>query len=253
MCQTGGLFGIKKAIRRWFKEKLSLTHAGKEGDVLIYPEITPDGDKAKGKWLFYMMYAYPRTAQALFWVQGFYENEYVRENGRWKVSLMTWNERMGLAGGGPPLCRYATLRLSPALPCPESPSSFSISFPATLRLLEDTIVILCRFRHGRCHVPVFHELSVFDPENVHDRYVRRLDSVHDVHVQNDVVAICEGANDARFVLRGLSVYRPHEVKHAFGPGFHFRLVLNVVIIKKLACPRILLTIDNYIIEVENHL
>lgn len=92
----------RENIRKWFKEDLSVTHHGKEGDVLVHPEITLNGDKAKGKWLLYMMYAYPRTGQALFWVQGYYQNEYVRENGKWKVSLMTWSERMGLPGSGPP-------------------------------------------------------------------------------------------------------------------------------------------------------
>ena len=92
----------REVIRKWFKEELSITHAGKEGDVLVHPEITLNGDKAKGKWLLYMMYAYPRTGQSLFWVQGFYQNEYVREKGEWKVSLMSWTERMGLPGSGPP-------------------------------------------------------------------------------------------------------------------------------------------------------
>jgi hypothetical protein len=92
----------KAAITKWFKEELSKTHAGKEGDIVIHPIISVDGDKAKGKWLLYMMYAYPRTGQSLFWVQGFYEMEYVREKGKWKISLMSWSERMGLPGGGPP-------------------------------------------------------------------------------------------------------------------------------------------------------
>ena len=92
----------RETIRKWFKEELSITHAGREGDVLVHPEITLYGDTAHGKWLLYMMYAYPRTGQALFWVQGFYENDYVREKGEWKISLMTWSERMGLPGGGPP-------------------------------------------------------------------------------------------------------------------------------------------------------
>jgi len=91
------------AIRKWFKEELSLTHVGKEGDILVHPVISVDGDKAKGRWLLYMMYAFPRTGQSLFWVQGFYEMEYVREKGKWKISLMTWSERMGLPGGGPPV------------------------------------------------------------------------------------------------------------------------------------------------------
>jgi hypothetical protein len=75
---------------------------GKEGDIVVHPVITLDGDTAKGKWLLYMLYSYPRTGQMMFFVQGFYENEYVRENGRWKIRLMTWSERMGLPGGGPP-------------------------------------------------------------------------------------------------------------------------------------------------------
>ena len=92
----------KAAITKWFKEELSVTHAGKEGDIVVHPIISVDVDKAKGKWLLYMMYAYPRTGQSLFWVQGFYDMEYVRENGTWKISLMKWTERMGLPGGGPP-------------------------------------------------------------------------------------------------------------------------------------------------------
>lgn len=92
----------KAAIDKWFKEELSITHAGKEGDIVVHPIISVDGDKAKGSWLLYMMYFYPRTGQSLFWVQGFYDMEYVRENGKWKISLMRWSERLGLPGGGPP-------------------------------------------------------------------------------------------------------------------------------------------------------
>lgn len=89
-------------IRKWFNEKLSITHAGKEGDFVVHPIIELDGDKAKGSWLIYMMYCYPRTGQSLFWVQGYYSMEYVREDGEWKISLMRWEERMGLPGSGPP-------------------------------------------------------------------------------------------------------------------------------------------------------
>jgi len=92
----------KAAIDKWFKEELSITHAGKEGDIVIHPIISVNGDKAKGKWLLYMMYFYPRTGQSLFWVQGFYDMEYVRENGKWKINLMKWSERLGLPGSGPP-------------------------------------------------------------------------------------------------------------------------------------------------------
>jgi ketosteroid isomerase-like protein len=90
------------AIRAWFKEELSQTHAGKEGDVCIHPIIEVDGDAAKGKWLLYMMYFYPRTGQSLFWVQGYYDMDYAREKGAWKIKVMRWSETLGLPGGGPP-------------------------------------------------------------------------------------------------------------------------------------------------------
>lgn len=92
----------KAAIEKWFKEELSKTHAGKEGDICVHPIITVEGDRAKGEWLLYLMYFYPRTGQSLFWVQGFYNMEYVRERGKWKISYMNWTERLGLPGSGPP-------------------------------------------------------------------------------------------------------------------------------------------------------
>lgn len=92
----------RENIRTWFKEELSKTHHGHEGDVCIHPIITVEGDTAKGDFILYMMYFYARTGQSMFWVQGQYDNEYVRENGRWKISVMRWKELIGLPGGGPP-------------------------------------------------------------------------------------------------------------------------------------------------------
>jgi ketosteroid isomerase-like protein len=92
----------KAAIAHWFKNELSKTHSGKEGDVCIHPIITVDGDTAKGSWLLYMMYFYARTGQSMFWVQGYYDMDYRRENGRWKIAVMRWRETIGLPGGGPP-------------------------------------------------------------------------------------------------------------------------------------------------------
>jgi ketosteroid isomerase-like protein len=92
----------KENIRRWFKEELSQTHAGMEGDICVDPIITVDGDKAKGDFMLFMMYFYARTGQSMFWVQGRYDNDYVRENGKWKIAAMRWSEVHGLPGGGPP-------------------------------------------------------------------------------------------------------------------------------------------------------
>ena len=89
----------RESIRTWFK--LSLTHHGHEGDVCVHPIITVDGDTAKGDWILYMMYFYKRTGQSMFWVQGQYDNDFVRE---WAVedSVLRWKELIGLPGGGPP-------------------------------------------------------------------------------------------------------------------------------------------------------
>ena len=92
----------KGAIEKFFKEQIAKIHVGKEGDFEVHPIISVDGDKATGSWVMYIMYFYPRTGQSLFWVQGIYDVEYVRENGQWKFSLLGWRERLGLPGGGPP-------------------------------------------------------------------------------------------------------------------------------------------------------
>jgi ketosteroid isomerase-like protein len=92
----------RENIRAWFKEELSLTHAGMEGDVCVNPIITVNGDTAKGDFMLFMMYFYARTGQSMFWVQGRYNNDFVRENGKWKIAAMRWTEIHGLPGGGPP-------------------------------------------------------------------------------------------------------------------------------------------------------
>lgn len=91
----------KKAIEKHFREEVSQAHIGKEGDVLVHPIISVDGDQAKGEWLFYMMYFHPKTYQSLFWIQGFYECEYMRENGKWKFSLFSWSPRLAPPGCPP--------------------------------------------------------------------------------------------------------------------------------------------------------
>jgi len=92
----------RENIRTWFKEELSITHHGHEGDVCVHPLITVDGDTAEGVWIIYLMYSYKRTGQSMFWVQGQFDMDYIREDGEWKISRMRWKELIGLPGGGPP-------------------------------------------------------------------------------------------------------------------------------------------------------
>ena len=92
--QFGGLIKGKAKVAKFFKEMLPQIHIGKEGIFAIHPQITVDGDRAKGNWLMYMMYADHRTWQSRYWIQGIYDAEYVRVNGSWKFSHLQWRPRL---------------------------------------------------------------------------------------------------------------------------------------------------------------
>ena len=76
--QFGGLIKGKANIAAFFREMLSQIHIGTEGIFAIHPLISVDGDRAKGNWLMYMMYADHRTWQSRYWIQGIYDAEYVK-------------------------------------------------------------------------------------------------------------------------------------------------------------------------------
>ena len=48
------------------------------------PDITVDGDQARGTWLVYMLFSKP----AVEWVQGRNEAEYVKIDGKWLIKSM---------------------------------------------------------------------------------------------------------------------------------------------------------------------
>ena len=107
-------FGVsrgKAAVAKVFKEGIALEHIGEEATYCIHPIISVEGDKAKGSWLLYIHGVLPhqprqfppelaaRVAETFGeglpdWVQGYYEMEYVRENGKWKISLLKWSLRL---------------------------------------------------------------------------------------------------------------------------------------------------------------
>jgi hypothetical protein len=99
-----GLCRGKAEFSRLFKETISLTHIGKEGNFVVHPMITVDGDTAKGSWLLYLQFSQPRildpiptilaTDQAPDWMQGYYEMEYKRVDGKWKISMLKWRCRL---------------------------------------------------------------------------------------------------------------------------------------------------------------
>jgi hypothetical protein len=94
----------KEEVAKIFREKIGRTHVGLEGNFMVQPIITVDGDTAKGNYLLYIQYARPRSLPPEYkemlgdempdWMQGYYNMEYVREDGKWKISLLYWRRRL---------------------------------------------------------------------------------------------------------------------------------------------------------------
>jgi len=98
--ETGVLRG-KQAVSNDFRERISKSHIGKEGIFTVHPIISVEGDEAKGNWFFYSLIYHPREFvdfpepdRVPDWVQGIYDMEYIRERGKWKISLLKWRSRL---------------------------------------------------------------------------------------------------------------------------------------------------------------
>jgi hypothetical protein len=99
--KESGLLRGKPAISRDFRERISQSHIGKEGIFTVHPIISVEGDRAKGSWYFYHFTYHPREfsdypdpEKAPDWVQGIYDMEYMRVEGKWKISLLKWRARL---------------------------------------------------------------------------------------------------------------------------------------------------------------
>jgi hypothetical protein len=87
-----------------FKKLLSEHHIGKEGLFMVHPIINVNGNTAKGSWLLYLQFARPRklvprptiftTDEAPDWMQGFYEADYTKEDGEWKLACLKFRCRL---------------------------------------------------------------------------------------------------------------------------------------------------------------
>lgn len=72
-----------------------LKKADKGNSMMIHQPITPyielDGDNAKGTWyLFGMVTSVTSQGEDAKWVQGKYNNTYIREDGEWKISCLNF-------------------------------------------------------------------------------------------------------------------------------------------------------------------
>jgi hypothetical protein len=89
----------KAEVSKYFREHVARSHIGKEGVFAVHPIITVAGDKATGNWFYYSLRYQPREhppemKEIPDWVQGIYDMEYVKENGKWRISLLRWNPRL---------------------------------------------------------------------------------------------------------------------------------------------------------------
>ena len=90
----------REEIRKLLTENVSQIHAGVDEYFVVHPRISVSGDKAKGSWLLVELIAKPRKYPFKLpflpsdyvpdWISGYQEVEYVREDGKWKISLMHW-------------------------------------------------------------------------------------------------------------------------------------------------------------------
>jgi ketosteroid isomerase-like protein len=87
--------GIKRGRKEMSEVYIGILAKGRganryEGHMAIEPDITINGDTAKGTWLIYMLFSRPSVQ----WVQGKNECEYRKENGKWKISKLKFTRTL---------------------------------------------------------------------------------------------------------------------------------------------------------------
>ena len=96
-----GVFHGKKGIRRIYWDMFSGGDTPRQSPAWMQfivmqiggvVDVSPDGTRAEGRWQTWLCEAkpygaYPRAE----WLHGYYENKYVKENGRWLFSKLHWN------------------------------------------------------------------------------------------------------------------------------------------------------------------
>ena len=97
-----GIKGVRTMFLDWIGGRASAT--GKSGLALAggmvsifqlqgVVEVAPDGKTAKARWNCWDLEARPwNNLMRCYWLQGFYENEYIKENGKWYFKKLHWND-----------------------------------------------------------------------------------------------------------------------------------------------------------------
>jgi hypothetical protein len=83
-----GSYDGKEAIANFFKNVVSVTIIW-AAHQLLNPLVTVEGNKAKGTWYLFGPATVPSPeGEQAIWIQGRYDNEFVKEGYKWKVSLL---------------------------------------------------------------------------------------------------------------------------------------------------------------------
>ena len=93
-----GEFRGKEGVRRFFqprgedrgRRRPEFFHQVMQLSPII--DIAPDGERAWGRWYGFGANASP-VSDGVFqgWMNGVYENEYIKENGKWKILKLGWH------------------------------------------------------------------------------------------------------------------------------------------------------------------
>ena len=88
-----GKEGVKKFFRPRNQKKVRRMPGFFHQVMQLSPiiDVAPDGKTAKGRWYGFGANASP-VKDGVFqgWMDGVYENEYVKENGKWKIKKLGW-------------------------------------------------------------------------------------------------------------------------------------------------------------------
>lgn len=79
-----GVLKGKEGLTEVYINRLGRRKERSEGHFVVEPDITVEGDSARGTWLLYMLFSKPAGE----WVQGRNEAEYIKVGGKWKIKSM---------------------------------------------------------------------------------------------------------------------------------------------------------------------
>ena len=88
--RNSGVLKGKEGLTDIYINKLGRRTTRSEGHFVIEPDITIEGDTARGTWLVYMLFSKP----VIEWVQGRNDAEYEKVNGTWKIKSMKFTRTL---------------------------------------------------------------------------------------------------------------------------------------------------------------